>query len=222
LIISRNKPFDEILKYIEGCEKIVLTGCGECATACQSGGEEQLREIKKSLENSGKNVVALIVPQTSCNLLLVKKDLRQIKKELDEACAIISFACGDGVQTVAKLVKIPVYPGNDTLFIGEVERVGKYTEACRTCGECVLGSTGGICPVTRCAKSLLNGPCGGAKNGKCEVNPENDCAWILIYNKLKELGQSYKLSEIAEPKDYSKAAYPRRYNLREKDGGEGA
>lgn len=219
MIISRNKPFDEILDYIKDAQKIILTGCGECATACQSGGEEQLLMIKKKLEDQGKKVLITLVPETSCNYLLVKKDLRKIKEALDEADAVISFACGDGVQTIAKLSKIPVYPGNDTLFIGEVERVGIYSEACRTCGECVLGSTGGICPVTRCAKSLLNGPCGGAKNGKCEVNPDNDCAWILIYNKLKELNQLDKLKEIKEPKDYGKVAYPRAFNLREQKEG---
>jgi len=220
LIISKNKPFDEILDYIKDAEKIILMGCGECATACQSGGEEQLLQIKQELENQGKKVLVYIIPETSCNYLLVKKELRKIKEAMAEADAIISFACGDGVQTVAKLSKIPVYPGNDTLFIGEVERVGVYSEACRACGECVLGSTGGICPVTRCAKSLLNGPCGGAKNGKCEVNPDNDCAWILIYKKLKELEQLDKLKELKEPKDYKKAAYPRALNLR--DNKEGA
>ena len=220
MIISKNKPFDEILDYIKDAEKIILMGCGECATACQSGGEEQLLQIKQELENQGKKVLVYIIPETSCNYLLVKKELRKIKEAMAEADAIISFACGDGVQTVAKLSKIPVYPGNDTLFIGEVERVGVYSEACRACGECVLGSTGGICPVTRCAKSLLNGPCGGAKNGKCEVNPDNDCAWILIYKKLKELEQLDKLKELKEPKDYKKAAYPRALNLR--DNKEGA
>ena len=120
------------------------------------------------------------------------------------------MACGDGTQTVANFAKVPVYPANDTLFIGEVERIGHYSEACRACGECELGWAAGICPITRCAKSLLNGPCGGAKDGKCEINPENDCAWILIYNRLKELGKLDALLEIKEPKDYSKSANPKK------------
>lgn len=219
MIISQNKPFEEIQELLKDCEKLVLIGCGQCATACKSGGEEELIAMKKQLEGINKQILAFIVPETSCNYLLVRRDLKKIKDALDEADAVLSLACGDGAQTVAKLVKIPVYPGNDSLFLGEVERIGKYSEACRTCGDCVLGLTGGICPVTRCAKSLLNGPCGGAKDGKCEVNPENDCAWILIYNKLKELGQMDKLTEIQEPKDYSKAAYPRSLNLRDRNGG---
>jgi len=184
-----------------------------------SGGEKELMEMKEELEGIDKKILTYIVPETSCNYLLVRRDLRKIRNVLEEADAVLSFACGDGTQTIAKLVNIPVYPGNNTLFVGEVERVGLYSEACRTCGDCVLGVTGGICPVTRCAKSLLNGPCGGAKDGKCEVNPENDCAWILIYNKLKELGQLDKLTEIHEPKDYSRQAYPRNLNLRNQDGG---
>jgi len=219
LIISQHKPFKEIQDMLRGSEKLVLIGCGQCATACKSGGEEELIAMKKNLEDVDKQILAFIVPETSCNYLLVRRDLKKIKDALDEADAVLSFACGDGTQTIAKLVKIPVYPGNNTLFVGEVERVGQYSEACRTCGDCVLGMTGGICPVTRCAKSLLNGPCGGAKNGKCEVNPENDCAWILIYNKLKELNQMDKLTEIHEPKEFSQNTYPRNLNLRNKDGG---
>jgi len=219
LIISQHKPLEEIHDLLRGSEKLVLVGCGECATACKSGGEEELIEMKKWLEDNNKQVLAHIIPETCCNYLLVRKDLKKIKDVLEEADAVLSFACGDGTQTVAELVQIPVYPGNNTLFVGEVERIRQYSEACRTCGDCVLGLTGGICPVTRCAKSLLNGPCGGAKNGKCEVNPENDCAWILIFNKLKELGQLDKLTEIHEPKDYSRQAYPRSLNLRKADGG---
>lgn len=219
MIISQNKPFEEIRELLKDCEKLVLIGCGQCATACKSGGEEELIAMKKKLEDVNKQILAFIVPETSCNYLLVRRDLKKIKDALNEADAVVSFACGDGAQTVAKLVKIPAYPGNNSLFIGEVERVGKYSEACRTCGDCVLGLTGGICPVTRCGKSLLNGPCGGAKDGKCEINPENDCAWILIYNKLKELDQLDKLTEIQEPKDYSKTTYPRNLNLRDASGG---
>ena len=112
--------------------------------------------------------------------------------------------------------QLPVYPANNTLFLGQVERVGMFHEYCRMCGDCVLGSTGGVCPVTKCAKSLVNGPCGGQKNGKCEVNPDNDCAWILIYNRLEALGQLDKLGQTRRDKGYAGVAYPRHINLREK------
>ncbi|MFR3071745.1 MAG: methylenetetrahydrofolate reductase C-terminal domain-containing protein, partial [Paeniclostridium sp.] len=154
----------------------------------------------------------------ACNLLKSKKDLKSLKSEIKEADAILSLACGDGTQTIVKNLKDkPVYPANNTLFIGEVKRVGEFEEACKACGECELGWTGGICPVTMCAKGLLNGACGGARDGKCEVDPENDCAWVLIYNRLKSINQLDNLLDIKEPKDYSKSCNPRSLSLKKKE-----
>ena len=130
--------------------------------------------------------------------------------------AIVGMACGDGVQTVADNIQLPIYPANDTMFLGQVERVGMFHEYCRMCGDCVLGQTGGICPITKCAKSLVNGPCGSAKNGKCEVNPENDCAWIQIYNRMVALGQEDLFLKTRKDKGHGKNAYPRHINLRGK------
>ena len=130
---------------------------------------------------------------------------------------VICMSCGDGVQCVAKNAPgIPTYPSNNTMYLGEAVRFGVWEEACHFCGDCVLGQTGGICPVTQCAKSLVNGPCGGQKNGKCEVNPENDCAWIQIYKRLEQLGQLDKLSMTRPDKGYEKVAYPRTINQRGK------
>jgi len=214
LIISTQKPTEELLGFLTEATKIVLIGCGECATVCMTGGEEQLQEMKGFLEANGKEVIAMVVSGTSCNKLLVKKELKGIKDAIAQADCIVSMSCGDGVQTVAGNVDIPVYPANNTMFLGEVERVGLYTEACRFCGDCVLANTGAICPVTKCAKSLTNGPCGGAKDGHCEVNPENRCAWIMIYERLGELGQLDKLFNMNEPKGYAAYSYPRTINLR--------
>ena len=125
------------------------------------------------------------------------------------------MACGDGVQTVADNIPLPVYPANNTLFLGQVERVGIFAEYCRMCGDCVLGHTGGICPVTRCAKGLTNGPCGGQKNGKCEVDPGNDCVWVLIAKRLTEIGQEQRLFESRPDKGYAGVAHPGHLNLRE-------
>ena len=173
--------------------------------------------MKAKLEENGKKVLGYKILDPSCNLLKTKKDLKALKEELKDADAVLSLACGDGTQTVAKLVKNPVYPGNNTLFIGEVERVGQYKEACRACGSCQLGWTGGICPITMCAKGLVNGACGGARDGKCEVDPENDCAWILIYNKLKEQDKLDNLIEIREPRDYQVSYHPRKVDLKDKE-----
>ena len=217
MIISEKKPFEETLEYLKDSKKVIITGCSLCASTCKVGGEEEILDMKVSLEEKGIEVLGYKVLDPSCNLLKTKKDLKTLKEELKEADAVISLACGDGTQTVAKLVKTPVYPGNNTLFIGEVERVGQYKEACKACGNCQLGWTGGICPVTMCAKGLLNGPCGGSRNGKCEVDIENDCAWILIYYKLKEQNKLDNLLKIREPRNYKINTHPRKVNLKDKN-----
>ncbi|MBU5335598.1 methylenetetrahydrofolate reductase C-terminal domain-containing protein [Intestinibacter bartlettii] len=223
MVISERKPMEEILGFLKGCEKVILVGCGQCASACKVGGAPEIEEMTALLEAEGKTVLGSVIPDSTCNLLLNKKELKSVKEQLKEADAVLSLACGDGTQTIMKNTKkqnIPVYPANNTMFIGEVERVGKFEEACKACGECELGWTGGICPVTMCAKGLVNGACGGAKNGKCEVSPDNDCAWVLIYERLKELGQLDNLKEVRPPKDYSKQLNPRRLDANKKASAE--
>ena len=212
MIITQKKPIDELLAMLTGVRKVALVGCGNCASACQTGGEKEMQELKAILEEQGIDVVATVLPEECCHKMLVKRDLKVLRGCGAEA--VVGMACGDGVQTVADNVQLPVYPANNTLFLGQIERVGIFHEYCRMCGDCVLGSTGGICPITRCAKSLVNGPCGGQKNGKCEVNPENDCAWIQIYNRLVSLGQEDKLLQTRADKGYSETHYPRHINLR--------
>ena len=217
MIISEKKPFEEVLKYLEGKDKVIITGCSLCAATCKVGGDEEIAAMKAVLEENGKTVLDGKVLDPSCNLLKVRKDLKGLKEELKEADAILSLACGDGTQTIAKLVDVPVFPGNNTMFIGEIERVGQYSEACRACGDCQLAWSGGICPITMCAKGLTNGPCGGAKDGKCEVDHNNDCAWILIYNKLKDQGRLDNLLEMKTPRDYAVCYHPRKVDLKDKE-----
>lgn len=213
MIITEKKPAEELLAMLSGVRKVALVGCGNCAAACQTGGEKEVAEMKQFLEERGFEVVGTVLPDECCHKMLVKRDLRALKDSGAEA--VVGLACGDGVQTVADNIQLPVYPANNTVFLGQVERVGIFHEYCRMCGDCVLGETGGICPVTRCAKSLANGPCGGQKNGKCEVCPDNDCAWILIYNRLQATGQAEKLGRTRRTKGYSGAYYPKHVNLRE-------
>lgn len=217
MVISDKKPIQEILGFLEGSEKVILVGCNQCAATCKTGGEPELQAMKEELEANGKTVLGCKVIDPCCNLLQCKKDLKSVKEELKEADAILSLACGDGTQTIVKNTKsMPVYPANNTLFIGEVERVGQFEEACKACGECELGWTGGICPVTMCAKGLINGACGGAKDGKCEISHENDCAWIKIYERLKDIDQLENLTAVRPPKDYSKQNNPRSLDLKKK------
>ena len=212
MIITEKKPLQELLSMLGGVKKVALVGCGNCASACRTGGEAEMKELTDALAAHGIEVVATALPEECCHKMLVKRETKALR-----ACgaeAIIGMACGDGVQTVADNLLLPVYPANNTLFLGQVERVGIFHEYCRMCGDCVLGATGGICPVTQCAKSLVNGPCGGQKNGKCEVNPDNDCVWIRIYERLVALGQEERLAQPRPDKGYAAVAYPRHLNVR--------
>jgi len=213
VIVSKKKPIEELMAMLGGVKKVALVGCKSCASACAVGGEKECNEMKEYLESQGIEVVGIVMPDESCHKMLVRKDLKAVMAQQPEA--IVSMACGSGCQTVAENCKVPVYPANNTVFVGQTERVGIFHEMCRTCGDCVLGETGGICPITKCAKCLVNGPCGGQKDGKCEVDPNNDCAWILIYNKLKELGKLDKMVKTQEDKDNSTHLWPMSVNTRE-------
>lgn len=214
MIITQKKPIEELLAMLGGVKKVAIVGCANCAAACQTGGEKEVQEMKTLLEEKGYEVVATVLPDECCHKMLVKKDTKVLRDCGAEA--IVGMACGDGVQTVADNIQLPIYPANNTMFLGQVERVGMFHEYCRMCGDCVLGETGGICPITKCAKSLVNGPCGGAKNGKCEVNPENDCAWIQIYKRMVDLGQEDLFLRTRKDKVHGNNAYPRHINLRGK------
>ena len=209
MIISQQKPFEEILITLGEKKRVFIIGCSLCATLCQSGGEEQVIEMKERLIGEGKEVSGHVVIEAVCHILNSKKELAAHKAALKETDAILVMACGAGVQTVTELKKIPVVAALDTLFLGNVKRFGQFEERCSLCGECILNKTGGICPVTTCSKGLLNGPCGGMHDGKCEIDPERDCAWVKIYDRLEELGQLETIEEIFAPKDYSKGIKPK-------------
>ena len=213
MIITQKKPLEEVMAMVGNAKTVAIIGCGSCATACQTGGEPQIAELSAALEQAGKKVVATTIADYCCMNLGVKAKMKPLVAAAPDC--VICMSCGDGVQCVAKnAANIPVYPSNNTMYLGEAVKFGVWEEACRFCGECVLGQTGAICPVTQCAKSLMNGPCGGQKNGKCEVNPENPCAWIKIYERLQATNQLEKLSQTRADKDYDKFAYPRTISLR--------
>ncbi|MFX0066988.1 MAG: methylenetetrahydrofolate reductase C-terminal domain-containing protein [Candidatus Hermodarchaeota archaeon] len=163
---------------IKPLQKIFITGCTICATECQTGGEEQVSEMAEKLKGQDKKILGTVVVESPCDARMLKRDTRKFKKEIEEAEAVLCMTCGAGVQNIAnKLDKISV-PCLDTKFIGQIERIGMFYERCRACGECVLFETGGICPIVRCPKSMLNGPCGGISDSKCEVGGyKRDCAW---------------------------------------------
>ena len=202
MVISESKPMEEILASLAGHQSVFLVGCSECASVCQVGGEDQLKQMAVQLEASGKKVAGMLVAEPGCHQLKVKQDLRKQKEEVDGADCLLVMSCGNGVQTAAAVSAKPVHGATNTLFIGSVRRFGEFEEFCSACGDCLLDQTANICPITRCSKHLLNGPCGGTTaEGKCEVDAERDCAWMLIYKSMGEQGRLDNLIPFVEVRD---------------------
>jgi len=205
MIISRQKPLQDILAMLEGYTRVFITGCSECATLCRSGGRDEVLEMAEALEEAGKEVVGWVVLEPACSVLNNRHLLNRVhKEETSRAEVILVLACGSGVQAVREATGMPVLPGTDTLFLAETRRYGHFIEVCRMCGECILDKTGGICPVARCPKNLLNGPCGGAEDGMCEITGK-PCVWHEIYTALSEQGNIRFFREYIPPKDWSRS-----------------
>ncbi len=212
MIITEQKPLKEILEILGAHTKIFLVGCGECAATCKTGGEPELAKMKAQLEEQGKTVVGMCIPSAPCVAAKIKTESAKNMKALREAEAILVLACGLGVQSVKDNDRLgrAVFPACNSLFGAVVDGQGNFLEKCSLCGECVLDLTAGICPITLCAKGLLNGPCGGMNKGKCEVDKDKDCAWVLIYRELEKKNKLADLKKIQEPKDFKKTTRPRR------------
>jgi ferredoxin len=215
MIITKQKEFKEILRYLEGVKKIFIVGCGECSTTCKTGGEDDIKKVKEALEKEFKVVTGYCVPEAPCIAAKVKLELAKNRKTIESSDAVLVLACGLGAQSLKENLRSekPIHIGCDTLFMGAIDAGGVFLEKCSACGDCVLELTGMICPITRCSKSLLNGPCGGQDKGKCEVDKNRDCAWVLIYNELKKQNKLHLLKEIRPPKDHSKSTRPRDLKL---------
>ena len=203
MIITQQKSLDEIQKMLKPFEKIFIIGCGTCGTTCQTAGEEQVKGMAEKLGD--KKIVGTVVVESPCDARVLRRDTNKFKKEIAEADALLCLTCGAGVQNIVESMDKICVPGLDTKFLGKIERIGMFYERCRACGECILFETGGICPIVRCPKSMLNGPCGGMYDGKCEVGGyKRDCAWVLIYERLKNLQMMNLLKEYKPPRDNSK------------------
>ena len=211
MIITEPKPEEELKGYLEGIGRVFIIGCGSCATKCETGGEEQVKAMADKLREWGVKVTGWAVPEECCDYRFLRRDvLRPHKEAVASADALLVMACGSGVQAVAEVTGKMVIPALNTNFIGITERLRSFHERCRACGDCLLFYTGGICPVARCAKGLLNGPCGGQANGKCEATQwQTDCAWVLIYERLKEQGRLDLFKKLRLPKDWSEWSKPR-------------
>ena len=205
MIITKQKNFNEILKSLND-NPVFIAGCSECATLCHTGGEKEILTMKKALENRNIEVTGWVVLEPACHLKNDSRLLRVHKNEVDKAKKILVLSCGNGVQVVTEILEdIDVISGTDTLFLGEIKRANEFEKRCVLCSDCIIDMFEGLCPISRCPKHMLNGPCGGSKNGKCEIDSNLDCIWNLIYNRLKKKGKLYRLKTIQEPKDWSKS-----------------
>jgi len=207
MIVAQRKSIPDLLEIVKNHKKILVLGCGTCVTVCLAGGQREVSIIASALRMSAKlkglplEVEELTI-ERQCDNVFIEEAADAIKRN----DAVLSLGCGAGVQAIAeRFSNKPVYAGLDTAFIGILEERGVWAEKCAACGACVLHEYGGICPVTRCAKHMLNGPCSGSREDRCEVNPERQCAWQLIYKRLKDIGQLDWLKKIKPPKNWNRS-----------------
>jgi len=203
MIVAERKPFDEIKSMVAGYKKVLTIGCGTCVAVCLAGGSKEVETLNAELNLAFADEPVTFDGETlerQCDM----EFLEELDAKADQYDAFLSMACGAGIQFLAeRFPDKPVFPAVNTSFIGVNLDVGWYEEKCRACGNCVLGLTGGICPVTMCAKSLFNGPCGGTNNGSCEIDPEQPCAWFKIYERLAAQGRLDQIMELSPPNDWS-------------------
>ena len=214
MIVADKKPIEEIIEEIKDFRNILILGCNECVTVCEAGGKKEVGILASALRmyflNGGSEVN---IDEHTLERQCDHEYLEEIRDSIENYDAVVSLACGVGVQfTAEKYHSKPVYPGVNTCFMGATEARGVWTERCQGCGQCILAVSGGICPVSRCAKRILNGPCGGSTEGKCEINKDVDCAWQLIVDRLKALDRMDEYENLSPIKDWStdRAGGPRK------------
>ncbi len=213
MIVAQEKPLDEIRRMIERYEKVLILGCGTCMTVCGAGGEREVSYMHEALRvaqtrgRNGTHTFSEYTIKRQCD----PEFLELLVDRVGDVDAILSLGCGIGVQAIAeRFPDIPILPGVNTTFMGMAKEQGVWDERCAACGDCRLELTAGICPITRCTKGILNGPCAGTKNGKCEANKDMDCAWILIYQRLERQGQLEKIRRYYPPRNFRTIARPKR------------
>jgi len=204
MIMAKAKPIEEIIDEIKEFKRILIAGCNGCVTVCEAGGMKEVEVLASALRMYFKKAGQdMEIGEISLTRQCDKEYIKELRDGIGKYDAVVSLACGAGVQFLAEMYETkPILPGVDTCFIGVTEEPGVWTERCAACGECMLASTGGICPIARCSKRMANGPCGGSSDGKCEVNKEIACGWQLIYDRLKALGQLDRFEKPVSPKNW--------------------
>jgi ferredoxin len=204
MIVAKRKPFDEIKDMLKDYKKVLNIGCGTCVAVCLAGGEKEVDVLTAELDMARKlEDKPLEIGKATIERQCDREYLEALDNKVKDYEALLSMACGAGIQFLAeRYPDIPVFPAVDTTFIGVNQDVGWYEERCRSCGSCVLGMTGGICPVTMCAKGLYNGPCGGTNKGSCEIHMDQPCAWYMIYERLSRQNRLNLIMEVVPPQDW--------------------
>ncbi len=213
MIVSTQKPFEEILAALEGGSRVFIIGCAKCATVCKAGGEEEVFRMQEALTAAAKEVTGTMVIDETCHMPRTARDLRSRRDQVDEADFLLVLSCGAGIQSVAEASGKKVVAGTDSRFLGNIRRFGQFEQRCSLCGDCRLNDSGGVCPVTVCAKGLLNGPCGGMEDGACEVDRNNRCAWVTIYERLERQGRVGGLDAITPARDFAHKRHPKSLTL---------
>lgn len=213
--ITQPKAEKEIDLLLSGSGRIFIIGCGTCTTLTRTGGESEVRAMQEQLSGKGKLITGHLVVAVACDNLTTEA-LAEYGPQIDQADTLLIMTCAFGVQTIARQLKKMVVPALDTLFIGKETAVGEFSEICTQCGTCIIGETGGICPVTSCHKGLVNGPCGGTDSGKCEIDRRKDCAWTMIYNRLADLGRLDSMRRLQPPRNHLGEPTPGKMILSEK------
>lgn len=211
--ITQAKPEEEIDELLTGLGRVFIIGCGTCVTLTNTGGEPEVRAMAEKLSEKGKMMTGRTVLPVACDNL-TGEALKEHASQIGQADVLLIMTCAFGVQTVARQFKKMVVPALDTLFIGKETALGLFDEICTQCGTCIIGQTGGICPVTSCHKGLVNGPCGGTDDGKCEIDSNKDCAWTLIYNRLKELDRLDDMRKLQKPRNHQGEPTPGKFKLK--------
>lgn len=210
--ITQQKPIEEIERLLEGMGRVFIMGCGTCVTLTHTGGMPEVEAMREAMSEKGKVVTGTTVVPVACDNL-TGEILREIQPRINQADALLIMTCAFGVQTIAHQIGKLVIPALNTLFIGKETAFGEFNEVCTQCGTCVIGETGGICPVTACHKGLVNGPCGGTNNGKCEIDSNKDCAWTAIYNRLKDLGRIDSMRKYQKPRNHLGEPSPGKFKI---------
>ena len=210
--ITQKKPQEEIERLLEGLNRIFIIGCGTCVTLTRTGGDPEVRAMKQALSSKGKMITGQTVVPVACDNL-TREFLSEFGEQINQADALLIMTCAFGVQTIARQLKKMVVPALDTLFVGKETAVGLLDEICSQCGTCIIGETGGICPVTNCHKGLVNGPCGGTNHGKCEIDVNKDCVWTLIYNRLQDLERLDSMRKYQPPRNHQGEPKPGKIKL---------